>query len=141
MPREVDRITGGLEDVPEDHVVDLLRIDLGAIEGRLRRDDAEVGRGRIAERAAVRAERGARAVDADDVFDDSIVPIRVLAFFLRSSTCPPSRWWQGPTVCAGKPPIGAHSRACTGDSSRWERVPKRPRMRYTKLSSRDWSGR
>src|SRR5438477_1507994 len=66
VSREVNRIARGLKDVAEDDLVDLLRIDLGLFERALRGDDAEVGRGGVPQRTAVRPECGARAVDDDD---------------------------------------------------------------------------
>src|SRR5207253_5817447 len=56
------------QDVAEDDLIDLLWIDLRALERRLRRDHAEVGRRGVAQRAAERSERRARAIDDDYVF-------------------------------------------------------------------------
>ena len=52
-------LAGG-QDLAEDDLVDLARIDLGALERGLDRDRAEFVRRRVAEGAVERADRGAR---------------------------------------------------------------------------------
>src|SRR5207248_11727043 len=47
---------------------DLFRVDLRFLERALRGDDAEIGGRGVAERAAIRPEGRARAVNDDDVF-------------------------------------------------------------------------
>ncbi len=74
VPREVHGVAARLEDVAEDDLVDLVGRDLRALERALRGDDAEVGGGGVAQRAAVGAEGGARAAQDDDVFHAFIVP-------------------------------------------------------------------
>src|SRR5207237_6903043 len=65
MARKIHGVAGRLEDVAEDDLIDLLRIDLGFLERALRRDDPEVGCRGVAQGAAVRPKGRARAVDDD----------------------------------------------------------------------------
>lgn len=55
----------GLEDLPHDHVLDLVAADPGAVEGGLDREAAEVGAGEGLERAEEPAHRGAGTRDDD----------------------------------------------------------------------------
>jgi len=68
VAREIHGVARRLEDVAEDDLVNLLRVDLRFLERALGGDDPEVGRRGVAQRAAVRPEGRARAVDDDDVF-------------------------------------------------------------------------
>ena len=53
VPRAIDRVGAGLQDVAEDDVIDVLRLDAGPLHRRARRDRAELDRGEVLQLARV----------------------------------------------------------------------------------------
>ena len=58
------------EDLPEDHLVHLASVDLGALEGRLDGDRTQIVGGGIGESAVEGTDGGARGADDDDAIHD-----------------------------------------------------------------------
>jgi hypothetical protein len=95
------RLTRGIlplaraEDLPEDHLVDLIRLHLRALERALDGDRAELMGRQIAEGAVEAADRRARRRDDDDVLiRHETLPFKRPSSSLRSSqSCALKAWF------------------------------------------------
>jgi hypothetical protein len=67
VTREIDRVVGGVEDVAEVRLIDIVCGDSRAIDRELLRNDGEIDGGEILELPAEGAERGADRGEEDDV--------------------------------------------------------------------------